>query len=68
MTHQLPAIAEETGADVLRGPLRYASYSGGWQLGNIDFNEYMDKYCDHEIVVIVASVGKRNLSSIMRQL
>ena len=55
---ELANIAEETGADVLRGPLRYPSYSGGWQLGNIDFSEYMDKHCDHEIVVIIASVGK----------
>ncbi len=50
-------IAKETGAEVLRGALRYPSYSGGWQLGDIDFSEYMDKYCDHEIVVIIASVG-----------
>ena len=55
---ELANIAEETGADVLCGPLRYPSYSGGWQLGDIDFSEYMDKYCDHEIVVIIASVGK----------
>ena len=55
---ELANIAEETGADVLRGPLRYPSYGGGWQLGDIDLGEYMDKYCDHEIVVIIASVGK----------
>ena len=36
---ELANIAKETGADVLRGPLRYPSYSGGWQLGDIDFSE-----------------------------
>ena len=55
---ELANIAKGTGADILRGPLRYPSHSGGWQLGDIDFSEYMDKYCDHEIVVIIASVGK----------
>ena len=55
---ELANIAEETGAKVLRGPLRYPSYSGGWQLGDLDLSEYLAKYRDHEIVVIVASVGK----------
>ena len=55
---ELANIAEETGADVLRGPLRYPSYSGGWQLGDLDLSEYLAKYRDHEVVVIVASVGK----------
>jgi ligand-binding sensor domain-containing protein len=30
---ELAAIAQETGAEVLRGALRYPSESGGWQLG-----------------------------------
>jgi hypothetical protein len=40
------------------GPLRYPSYSGGWLLGDMDFSGVLAKYCDHEIVVIIASVGK----------
>ena len=32
---ELANIAKETGAEVLRGPLRYPSYSGGWQLGDL---------------------------------
>ncbi len=31
---ELANIAEETGAEVLRGPLRYPSDTGGWQLGS----------------------------------
>jgi len=38
---ELANIAERTGAEVLRGPLRYPSYSGGWQLGDIDFSEHL---------------------------
>ena len=55
---ELANIAKETGAEVLRGPLRYPTYSGGWQLGDLDLSEYLARYRDHEIVVIIASVGK----------
>jgi hypothetical protein len=34
-------FAEETGAEVLRGALRYPSESGGWQLGDIDLSEHV---------------------------
>ena len=40
-----------------RGALRYPSYSGGWQLGDLDLSEHLDRYRDHEIVVIIASMG-----------
>ena len=55
---ELANIAQETGAEVLRGPMRYPSRSGGWQLGDLDLSEHLAKYEDHEIVVIVASLGK----------
>jgi hypothetical protein len=38
--------------------LRYPSESGGWQLGDIDLSEHLGKYRDHEVVVVIASVGK----------
>jgi hypothetical protein len=47
-------FAEETGAEVLRGALRYPCDSGGWQLGDIDFSEHLDRYRDHEVRIIVA--------------
>ena len=55
---ELGNIAEETGAEVLRGALCYPSYSGGWQLGNLDLSEHLDRYRDQELVVIIASIGK----------
>ena len=53
-----PANAEETGGEVFRGALRYPSDSGGWQLGDVDLSEHLDKYRDREIVLIIASVGE----------
>lgn len=55
---ELANIAEETVAEVLHSALRYPSATGGWQPGDIDFREYLDKYRDHELVVIIASVGE----------
>lgn len=55
---ELANIAQETGAEVLRGALRYPSESGGWQLGDLDLSEHLDKYRDRDLMVIVASVGK----------
>jgi len=55
---ELVSIAEETGAEVLHGALRYPSESGGWQLGGIDLGEYLEKYRDQDVVMIIASMGK----------
>ena len=54
-----PANATETAkfAEVLRGSLRYPSEGGGWQVGDIDFGEYVAKYCNHEVVIVIASIG-----------
>ena len=55
---ELATIAQETGAELLRGALRYPSESGGWQLGDLDLSEHLDKYRDQEVVVIIGSLGK----------
>ncbi len=55
---ELANIAQETGAEVLRGALRYPSDSGGWQLGSVDLSEYLAKYRDQELVIIITSTGK----------
>jgi hypothetical protein len=51
-------FAEETGAEVLRGALRYPSDSGGWQLGDLDLSEHLAKYHNRELVVVIASAGR----------
>jgi hypothetical protein len=37
----LTNIARETAAKVLCGALRYPSWSGGWQLGDLDLSEHL---------------------------
>ena len=54
---ELVTIAQETGAEVLRGALRYPSESGGWQLGDLDLSEHLSKYRDQEITLIIAATG-----------
>jgi hypothetical protein len=45
---ELATIAQETGAGVLRGALRYPSESGDWQLGELDLSEHLEQYRDQE--------------------
>ena len=46
------------GADVLEGDLRYSSETSGWQLGDLDLSEYLDRYQDQRLVLIIAPVGQ----------
>lgn len=59
---EIAGIAAEAGAEVLRGPLRYPSESGGWQLGEaetaLDLSEYLSRYRDCELVLIIAATGE----------
>jgi len=61
---ELSTIAQEVGAEVLRGSLRYPSEGGGWQLGDVDLDEHLGKYRDREVVVIIASVGEAEAKQI----
>lgn len=54
---ELAGIASEIGADVLQGVLRYPSATGGWQLGDLDLSEYLDRYRDKRLVLIIAPLG-----------
>lgn len=55
---QLVTTAVEAGAETLRGPLRYPSETGGWQLGDLDLSEHLCRYRDQELVVIIAATGQ----------
>jgi hypothetical protein len=55
---ELARIAAETGAEVLRGPLTYPSETGGLQLGDLDLSEYLHKYRDCEITLVIAATGE----------
>ncbi len=54
---ELEEIAHEIGADVLQGVLRYPSDAGGWQLGDLDLSEYLARYRDQRLVLIIAPLG-----------
>ena len=54
---ELARIASEIDADVLTSNLRYPSDTGGWQLGELDLSEYLDRYRDQRMVIIVAPLG-----------
>ena len=57
-TKALARLAKETGDEVLRGPLRYPSETGGWQLGDIDPSAHLSKYRDYELVLVITATGK----------
>jgi rubrerythrin len=43
---------------VLEGTLRYHSDTGGWQLDDLDLSEYLDRYRDQRLVLIIAPIGE----------
>jgi hypothetical protein len=43
---------------VLLGALRNQNETGGWQVGDVDLSEHLDKYRGREVLLIIASVGK----------
>lgn len=55
---ELAQIGAEVGAEVLRGPLTYPSETGGLQLGDQDLSEYLHKYRDCEVTIIIAATGE----------
>lgn len=57
-SQELVTIAGEIGADVLTGALRYPSETGSWQLGAIDLGEYLDRYRNQQLVLIIAALGE----------
>ena len=54
---ELANSAREVGAEVLEGALRYPSESGSWQLGAVDLGEYLDRYRDQRLVLILVPLG-----------
>lgn len=61
--HELAQIAREAGADVFKFALRCPSETGGWLVGDLDFCEYLDRYHDQQVVVIIAPLGQAPVPS-----
>ena len=53
---ELAIIASEIGADVLQGILRYPSETGGYQLGDTDLSEHLDRNRDQWGLVKMISI------------
>jgi hypothetical protein len=57
-TDQLLAlIAEEIGAEVIPGPVRYPSDSGDIEVGGVDIGEYLYELRDQEVMLIIVPIG-----------
>lgn len=54
---ELSNIAQEIGAEIIEGDLRYPSDTGGWQVGAIDLSEYLARFRDKKVMLILAPVG-----------
>jgi hypothetical protein len=54
---ELAAMAQEIGAEVIRGQVRYPSRTGDIEVGGVDIGEYLYELKGEEVVVIVAPLG-----------
>ena len=44
--------------DQLVAEFRHQDETGGWQLGDVDLGEHLEKYRDRKVVLIIASAGR----------
>jgi len=54
---RLAAIAQEIGAEVIRGPVRYPGELGDIELGGVDIGEYLYELKDQEVMLVIAPLG-----------
>jgi hypothetical protein len=54
----LPGPATASGADLLRGTLRYDQESGNWYLGEVNMTPHLARYRDHEVMVVIAPLDR----------
>ena len=57
-THGMPGSAVGSGADLLRGALRYDDESGNWYLGDANMTPHLARYRDREVMIVIAPLGK----------
>ena len=56
-TEELALIAQETGAEVIRGPVRYPSELADIEVGGVDIGEYLYELKDQEVILVIAALG-----------
>ena len=47
-----------SGADLLRGALRYDEESGNWYLDDVNMTPHLARYRDREVMIVIAPLGK----------
>ena len=62
----LTATARDIGDKVHRGLPRYSSETGGWQLGDLDLDEYLARYRDQKLVLIIAAAEQLDPAIVVR--
>ena len=54
---ELALTAQEIGAEVIRGPVRYPSETGDIEVGGVDIGEYLYDLKDQEVMLVIAAIG-----------
>lgn len=52
------SVAAGSGADLLRGALRYDEKSGNWYLDDVNMTPYLARYRDQEVMIVIAPLDK----------
>ena len=56
-TEGLASAAQEMGASVLRGPVRYGAFGGSLHVGDVEIDDLLHEMAAHEVLVIIAPLG-----------
>ena len=56
-TEGLASAAQEMGARVLRGPVRYAAPGATLHVGDVEIDDLLHEMAAHEVLVIIAPLG-----------
>ena len=54
---ELALMAQEVGAEVIRGPVRYPGKLGDIEVGGVDIGEYLYELKDQEVMLVIAPIG-----------
>jgi hypothetical protein len=49
---------EESESEMLRGILHRAGATGRWQLGDVDLDRVLARYCGHRVMIVLASIDE----------
>jgi len=54
---ELALMAQEIGAQVIRGAVRYPSESGDIEIGGVDIGEFLYELKGQEVMLVIAPIG-----------